>query len=168
MSFWLLFLKIITIFAFFHVVGIRLSALQFVYSLAKALAMVFSPAFNVSMLTSSFPVAFPFFILFTRLLLPMLLLMVLLLGLCVLLRFGSCHKVLRFVLRSYPGLGFLCPDCLGVISVYMGLVCVFFWTFSSSLMSLLFFVWYLGCIFWCLLLLSFWGSCISLCTLRSS
>ena len=51
--------------------------------------------------------------------------MVLLLGLCVLLRFGRCHKVwcktLLFVLTSYPGLGFLCPDCLGVLSVYFGL-----------------------------------------------
>ena len=36
--------------------------MHFVYSLAKALAMVSSPAFNVSMLTWSFPAAFPFFI----------------------------------------------------------------------------------------------------------
>ena len=56
MSFWLPFLKIITIFAFFQVVGIRLSEMHFVYSLAKALAMESSPAFNVSMLTWSFPV----------------------------------------------------------------------------------------------------------------
>ena len=56
--------------------------------------------------------------------------MVLLLGLCVLLQFGRCHtvrcKTLLFALRSYPGLGFLCPDCLGVLSVYFGLGCVFF------------------------------------------
>ena len=45
--------------------GIRLSDMHFVYSLAKALAMVSSPAFNVSMLTWSFPVAFPFFIFFS-------------------------------------------------------------------------------------------------------
>ena len=51
MSFWLPVLKIITIFAFFQVVGIRRSDMHFVYSLAKALAMVSSPAFNVSMLT---------------------------------------------------------------------------------------------------------------------
>ena len=58
------FLKII-IFAFFQVVGIRLSDMHFVYSLAKALAMVSSPAFNVSMLTWLFPIAFPFFIFFS-------------------------------------------------------------------------------------------------------
>ena len=65
MSFWLPILKIITIFAFFQVVGIRRSDMHFVYSLAKALAMVSSPAFNVSMLTWSFPVAFPFFVFFS-------------------------------------------------------------------------------------------------------
>ena len=65
MSFWLPFLKIITIFAFFQVVEIRLSDMHFVYSLAKALAMVSSPAFNVSMLIWSFPVAFPFYIFFS-------------------------------------------------------------------------------------------------------
>ena len=81
--------------------------------------MVSSPAFNVSMLTflrRSFPVADCSSSL-ARLVLPMLLLMELLLGLCVLLRFGLCHKVrcktLLFVLRSYPGLGFPCPGCLG-------------------------------------------------------
>ena len=47
------FLKIITIFAFFQVVGIRLSDMYFIYSLAKALAMVSSPAFNVSMSAST-------------------------------------------------------------------------------------------------------------------
>ena len=44
--------------------GISLSDMHFVYSLAKALAMVSSPAFNVSMLTWSFPVAFSLFIFF--------------------------------------------------------------------------------------------------------
>ena len=44
---------------------IRLSDMHFVYSLAKALAIVSSPAFNVSMLTWSFPVTFPFFIFFS-------------------------------------------------------------------------------------------------------
>ena len=39
--------------------------MHFVYSLTKALAMVSSPAFKVSMLTWSFPVAFPFFIFFS-------------------------------------------------------------------------------------------------------
>ena len=45
--------------------GIRLSDMHFVYSVAKALAMVSSPTFNVSMLTWSFPVAFPFFVFFS-------------------------------------------------------------------------------------------------------
>ena len=36
-----------------------------VCSLDKPVAMVSSPAFNVSMLTWSFPVAFPFFIFFS-------------------------------------------------------------------------------------------------------
>ena len=65
MSFWLPFLKFITIFAFFPVMGFRLTDMHFVYSLTKALAMVSSPAFKVSMLTWSFPVAFPFFIFFS-------------------------------------------------------------------------------------------------------
>ena len=65
LSFWLLFLKIITIYAFFHIVGIRLSDMHFVYSLARALVMLSSPTVNISMLTSSFPVAFPFFIFFS-------------------------------------------------------------------------------------------------------
>ena len=64
MSFWLPFLKSINIFAFFQVVGIKFFDMHFVYSLAKALAMVSSPAFNVSMLTWSFHVVFPFFIFF--------------------------------------------------------------------------------------------------------
>ena len=64
MSFCLPFLKIITFFAFFQVVWIRLSNMHFVYSLAKALAMVSSPAFNVSMLIWLIPVAFPFYIFF--------------------------------------------------------------------------------------------------------
>ena len=51
MSLWLPFLKIITIFAFIQVVGIRLSDVHFVYSLATAVAMESSPALNVSMLT---------------------------------------------------------------------------------------------------------------------
>ena len=159
MSFWLPVLKIITIFAFFQVVGIRRSDMHFVYSLAKALAMVSSPAFNVSMFTWSFLLPSRFSSSLARLILPMLLLMVLLLGLCVLLRFGRCHKVrcktLLFVLRSYPGLEFIRPDCLGVLSVYFGLGCVFYRPCSSSFMSLLLFVRCLGCIFWYLLSLSF-------------
>ena len=41
--------KIITILAFFHVVGIRFSDKHLVYSLASVFEMVSSPAFNVSM-----------------------------------------------------------------------------------------------------------------------
>ena len=104
--------------------GIRLSEMHFVYSLAKALAMVSSPAVNISMLTWLLPSRFSSSL--ARLLLPMLLLVVLLLGLCILLRFGRCHKVrcktLLFILGSYPGLGFLCPDCLGVLSVYQSVI----------------------------------------------
>ena len=47
------FLKNITIFASFHVLGMRRSVMHFVYSLASCLAIVSYPAFafNVSMLT---------------------------------------------------------------------------------------------------------------------
>ena len=45
------FLKNITIFASFHVLGMRRSVMHFVYSLASCFAIVSSPAFSVSMLT---------------------------------------------------------------------------------------------------------------------
>ena len=61
MSFLFLFLKHITIFASFHVLGMRRSVMHFVYSLASCFAMV-SSHFCVSMLTRFFPVYFPFFI----------------------------------------------------------------------------------------------------------
>ena len=68
--------------------------------------------------------------------------MVLLLGLCVLLRFGRCHKVrcktLLFVLRSYPGLGFLCPDCLRVISLFWPRMCVLLTLFKLFDVSIVF------------------------------
>ena len=62
-SFFLLpFLKIITILAFFHAMGIRLSDKQLVYSLASVFEMVSSPAFNVSIFILSLPVVVTFFI----------------------------------------------------------------------------------------------------------
>ena len=51
MSFLFHFLKNITTFASFHVLGIRRSVMHFVYSLVSCFAMVSSPAFSVSMLT---------------------------------------------------------------------------------------------------------------------
>ena len=45
------FLKNITIFASFHVFGIRRSVMHFVYSFASCFAIVSSPGFIVSMLT---------------------------------------------------------------------------------------------------------------------
>ena len=62
MSFLFPFLTNITIFASFHVLGMRHSVMHFVYSLASCFAMVSSPAFSVSMLTSSFPASFPLFL----------------------------------------------------------------------------------------------------------
>ena len=55
-------LYIITILAFFHAVGIRLSDKHLVYSLASAFEMVSSPVFNVSMFIWWLFVAVPFFI----------------------------------------------------------------------------------------------------------
>ena len=62
MSFLFLFLKSITIFASFHVLGMRRSVMHFVYILTSCFAMVSYPAFSVSMLTISFSGSFPFFI----------------------------------------------------------------------------------------------------------
>ena len=59
------FLKIITVFASFHVLGMRRSVMHFVYSLAGCFAMISYPAFSVSMLTRSFLATFPFFIFVT-------------------------------------------------------------------------------------------------------
>ena len=55
-------LKIITILAFFHAVGIRLSGKHLVYSLENVFERVSFPAFNVSMFIWLLPVAVPFFI----------------------------------------------------------------------------------------------------------
>ena len=52
-SFLFSFLKLITIIAFFHAKGIRLSDKHLVYSLASVFKMVFSPAFNVSIKVQS-------------------------------------------------------------------------------------------------------------------
>ena len=48
---------------------------------------------------------------------------------------------------------------LGVWSVCLGLASAFFWFSWGSLMPWSFLVWYLGCIFWCPLMLCFWWSC---------
>ena len=48
MSFLFPFLTNITIFASFHVLGMRRSVMHFVYSLASCFVMVSSPAFSVS------------------------------------------------------------------------------------------------------------------------
>ena len=61
-SFLFPFLKISTIIAFFHAVGIRLSDKHLVYSLASVFKMVSSPAFNILMFMWLLPVAVPFFI----------------------------------------------------------------------------------------------------------
>ena len=55
-------LKIITILPFFHAVCIRLSYKHLVYSLASVIEIIYSPAFNVSMVIWSLPVAVAFFI----------------------------------------------------------------------------------------------------------
>ena len=78
-SFLFPFLKIITILAFFHAVGIRLFDKHLVYSLASVFEMVSSPAFNVSMFIWSLLVAAPFVVLLPS---PMILLLVHLLGQC--------------------------------------------------------------------------------------
>ena len=52
----------ITILAFFHVVGIRFSDKYLVYRFASIFEMVSSFAFNISMFIWSLPVAIPFFI----------------------------------------------------------------------------------------------------------
>ena len=62
MSFLFPFLKNSTIFASFHVFGMRRSVMHFVYSFASCFTIVSSPAFSVSMLTLSFPASVPFFI----------------------------------------------------------------------------------------------------------
>ena len=62
MSFLFPFLKNISIFASFHVFGMRRSVMHFVYSLAGCFAMVSFPAFSISMLAGSFLASFPFFI----------------------------------------------------------------------------------------------------------
>ena len=61
-SFLFPFLKNISIFASFHVLGMRRSVLHFVYSLASCFAMVSFPTFSISMLAGSFLDSFPFFI----------------------------------------------------------------------------------------------------------
>ena len=60
MSFLFPFLKNITIFASFHVFGMRRSVMHFLYSFASCFAIVSSLTFSVSMLSLSFPASFPF------------------------------------------------------------------------------------------------------------
>ena len=74
-------------------------------------------------------------------------------------------RIPLFVLWSYLDHGFIYPACLGVWSVNLGLASAFFGLFTGSLMLRSFLVWFLGCISWCSLLLSFWWSCIFLHTL---
>ena len=115
MSFVFPFLKNITIFASFHVFGMRRSVMHFVYIFASCFAIVSSPAFSVSMLTWSFPASFPFFIFVSALPLPMPLLVVLLWGMFVLLQLGRCHIILSRILLFFPWsylvLGSLCLVC---------------------------------------------------------
>ena len=131
MSFLFPFLKNITIFASLHVLGKRRSVMHFVYSLAIFFAMVSSPAFSVSMLTSSFPAFFPIVSFSSaQLPLPMPLLVSFLPGLFVLLQLGRCHlilsRIILFVPCSYLVLGSLCPACPVMLSSGFCLGCVFF------------------------------------------
>ena len=76
--------KKITIFASFHVRGMRRSVMQLVHGFASSFPMVASPGFNVSMvLLDLFPFISHFVFSSAQLPLPMPLLVVLLLGVCL-------------------------------------------------------------------------------------
>ena len=96
------FLKNITTFASFHVLGMRRSVMHFVYSLASCFAMVSYPAFTVSMLTLSFPASFPFFSFLSSASTSHAIIGLLRRGLFVLLQLGRCHIIMsRIILFIY-------------------------------------------------------------------
>ena len=133
--------------------------------------MVYYPAFNVSMFIWSLHVAVPFFVFRSAASTSH--------GVIWGTSFGSlwitvhCSLSYRSVQNSsilsmiftYLDHGFLYPACPGVWSACLGLASAFFGLSSGSLVSGSFLVRSLDCIFWCPLLLSFWWSCIFLCTL---
>ena len=120
MSFMFPFLKHITIFASFHVLGMHRSVMHFVYSFTSCFTMVSGPAFSVSMLTWSFPASFPFFIFLSAASTSHAIIGVLLRGLFVLLQIGRCYiilsRIILFVPWSYLVLGSLCLVCPVVLS----------------------------------------------------
>ena len=145
MSFLFSFLKNITIFALYHILGVRRSVVHFVYSFLScfALLLVFQGQLDLFPLLSHFSFSS------ARLPLPMALLVILLRGLFVLLQLGRCHIILTiiilFVPWSYLVLVSLCLVCSVVLSSGFFLGCVFFWPFSSSLMPQLFLGFHLSC-----------------------
>ena len=102
MSFLFPFLKNITIFASFHVLGMHRSVMQFVYSLASCFAIISSPAFSVSMLIGSFPASFPFFIFLRAASTSHAIIGGILRGMFVLLQLGRCHIILSRILLFVP------------------------------------------------------------------
>ena len=87
MYFMLAFLKNITIFAFFHVLGIRRCVMHFGHSLAICFILGSSPAFRVSMVMLLSHFSFSS----AQHPLPITLLVELLRGMFVLLQLGRCH-----------------------------------------------------------------------------
>ena len=94
MSFLVPVLTNITVFASFHVLGMRRSAMHVVYSLASCFAMVSSTAFSVSMLTLSFPASFPFFIFLSAASTSRSIIGGTSSGLFVLLQLGRCNNII--------------------------------------------------------------------------
>ena len=126
------FLKNITIFVSFHVLGMRRSVIHFVYSFASYFAIVSSPAFIISMLTSIFSRFFPIFHFPQRGVHYPCHYWWYFFGVCLYcLQLYRCHillsRIILFVPWSYLVLSYICLVlCPVVLSSGFFLGCVFF------------------------------------------